>query len=403
MRVGLRSHFHRRQTGSGVQLVARWIGKVVTEGLPGCCQRLTVVDHPGCATGCTSARLQVSRRVVQAVVTLADVARMSATSRSTASRALKGDPRISEETADRVRLVAKALGYRPNVAARTLATGRSGIFGLIVPSSLMDDVYGAQLVSAVTTAAGEHDGGVMLWLSHDRPSRAIRETVSNGIIDGLVVSILAQNEPWIDELLDSGLPCVLIGRHSSRTDTSYAAIDNITATRALMEHLRDQGYMRVATIRGPIGNTDAEERHSVFIEAMGGADQIDANLVAVGDFSYESGYDAAAALLRHGPDCIVAGNDPMAMGALAALRAAGLRIPEDIGVSGWDDVRDANRIDVRLTTVHHDMAAVGREAVEILLKQMGGVQGPIRRTVPASLVIRESTLRTSGNEKEAKA
>jgi LacI family transcriptional regulator len=338
------------------------------------------------------------------VVTLADVARLSATSRSTASRALKNDPRISDETADRVRLVAKALGYRPNVAARTLATGRSGIFGLIVPSTLMDDVFGAQVVSAVTSAAGEHDGGVMLWLSHDRPSRAIRETVSNGLIDGLVVSILVQNEPWIDELLDSGLPCVLIGRHSSRTDTSYAAIDNITATRALMEHVRDQGYERVATIRGPIGNTDAEERHSVFVEAMGGADQIDANLVEVGDhFSYEGGYAAATALLRHRPDCIVAGNDPMAMGALAAVRAAGLRTPEDVGVAGWDDVRAANRPDVRLTTVHHNMEAVGREAVEILLKLIGGAQGPIRKTVPASLVIRESTLRSRGDEKEAKA
>jgi DNA-binding LacI/PurR family transcriptional regulator len=80
-----------------------------------------------------------------------------------------------------------------------------------------------------------------------------------------------------------------------------------------------------------------------------------------------------------------------------------LRVPEDVGVAGWDDVRAASRPDVRLTTVHHDMEAVGREAVEILLKLMGGAQGPIRKTVPASLVIRESTLRSRGDEKEAKA
>jgi LacI family transcriptional regulator len=316
---------------------------------------------------------------------------------------LKNDPRISEETAGRVRLVANALGYRPNVAARTLATGRSGIFGLIVPSVLMEDAYGAQLVNAVTNTVGEHDGGVMLWLSHDRPSRVIRETVSNGIVDGLIVSMQVQDDPWVDELLDGGPPCVLVGRPRRRVDASYATIDNITPTKALMEHVLEQGYHRIATIRGPIGNTDAEERHSVFVEAMGGAGQIDARLVGVGDFTFEGGYAAATDLLRHSPDCIIAGNDPMAIGALAAVRAAGLRVPEDVGISGWDDRRDSNRPDVRLTTVHHDMAAVGREAVEILLELMGGAERPVQRTVPASLVIRESTRRTRQDKKEASA
>ncbi|WP_327693352.1 LacI family DNA-binding transcriptional regulator [Streptomyces sp. NBC_00459] len=334
------------------------------------------------------------------MVTLADVARMSGTSRSTASRALKDDPRISAKTSERVQLVAKALGYRPNLAARTLATGRSGIYGLIVPSRLMGDVYGAQLVSAVTDAVSAHDGGVMLWLSHDRPSRAIRDTINHGIVDGLIVSILVQDHPWVVELLDSGLPCVLIGRPGGLEEASYATADNIASSWALMRHLREEGYRRLAAIRGPLGNTDADERHSVFVEAMGGVGELDANLVAVGDFTYESGYAAATALLRHRPDGIVAGNDEMARGAMDAVRTAGLRIPEDVGVCGWDAVRRPNHGDMELTTVRQDVPAVGREAVSILLDLLKGEQGPIRRTLPTQLVVGRSTVRGTRSGEE---
>jgi LacI family transcriptional regulator len=328
------------------------------------------------------------------VVTLADVARLSATSRSTASRALHDDPRISTETTERVRLVAEALGYRPNVAARTLSTGRSGIIGLILPvGQLSGEPYGAQLVSAVTTTAVQGDHAVMLWLSHRAPSGTVREALQSGLVDGLVMSIVAQDDPWAEALLDGSVPCVLIGRHSRRADVSYASIDNITSTRELLAHLLDQGYQRLAMIRGPIGNADADERYAVFSEALGGDAMVDANLVAVGDYKYDSGYRSAQSMLRHRPDCIVAANDHMALGAIDAVLDAGLAVPRDIAVTGWDDMREISRATIGLTTVRQDVEAVGQEATSILLELLGGAAGPIQRTLPTSLVIRDSTLR----------
>lgn len=328
------------------------------------------------------------------MVTLADVARLSATSRSTASRALNNDARISRATTDRVRLVADALGYRPNLAARSLSTGRSGIIGLILPTGqLTGDPYGAQLVGAVTTAAAQGDHATMLWLSHREPSGAVHEVLRNGLVDGLVISIVAQDDPWVNDLLDGPLPCCLIGRHTGRPDVSYASIDNITSTRALMAHVIEEGYQRIAMIRGPVGNADSDERYAMYEEAVGGADAVNANLVAVGGYDYDSGYRCAKALLRYDADCIVAANDHMALGAVDAILDSGRSIPGDVAVTGWDDMREISRSTIGLTTVRHDVEGVGREATTILLELLGGAAGPIQRTLPTSLVIRESTQR----------
>ena len=328
------------------------------------------------------------------VATLADVARLSSTSRSTASRALKNDPRISDATAARVRLVAEALDYKPNISARSLSTGRSGILGLVLPTGqLTGDPYGARIVSAVTSAAMASEHAVMLWLSHSRPGGAVQEVLKGGLVDGLVVSITAQQDPWLESLLDSGIPCALIGRHSTRSDLSYATVDNVGGSNALMAHLLSQGFQRIAMVRGPLGNSDADERYAAYAAALGGDVGVDANLVTYGDFTYDSGYAGAQRLLRHQPDCIVASNDHMALGVVDAVTDAGLSVPQDVGVTGWDDMRELHRPLVSLTTVRQDVAAVGMEAVSLLLEIVNGATGPIQRVMPASLVVRNSTLR----------
>ncbi len=330
------------------------------------------------------------------MATLADVARMSDTSRSTASRALNNDPRISAPTAERVRRVAVELDYRPNVAARSLTTGRSGIVGLVFPTQrLQGDPYGAQVVSAVTSAAMRRDHAVMLWLSHTRPGSAVEQAFMSGLIDGLIISIVAQVDPWVDSIIDSGLPCVLLGRHATRTGASFASVDNVAGTRALMAHLLECGYRRIAMIRGPIGNTDADERYATYVDALGGVDEIDPDLVAVGDYTYTGGYAHASQLLAQRPDCIVGGNDHTALGAIDAILDAGLRVPSDIAVTGWDDMPELRRPSVGLTTVHQDVEAVGNEAVAALLELLGGALGPLHRVLPTSLVVRQSTSRLS--------
>ena len=231
----------------------------------------------------------------------------------------------------------------------------------------------------------------MLWLSHREPSGAVHEILRNGIVDGLVISIVAQDDPWVNALLDGPLPCTLIGRHTARDDVSYASIDNISSTRALMRHLIESGYRRIGMVRGPIGNADSDERYAMYVEALGGELAVDANLVAVGGYDYDSGYRGAQTLLRYDPDCLVAANDHIALGAVDAVRDAGLSVPGDVAVTGWDDMRELSRPSIGLTTIRHDVEAVGREATSILLELLAGAAGPIQRTLPTSLVIRDST------------
>lgn len=289
----------------------------------------------------------------------------------------------------RVQAAAESLGYRPNVAARALTTGRSAILGLILPTDqLTSDPYGARLVAAVTSRAAESNHAVMLWLSHRAPE--LDATMLNGVVDGLIISIVAQNDPWVTALLDGPLPYSFIGRHAKRADASYATVDNVSGTRALMSHLLECGYRRIAMVRGPIGNADADERYATYVEALRSAG-LDHDLIAVGDFRYLSGYKSAQQLLRHRPDCIVAANDHMAWGAVDAVRDAGLAIPADVAVTGWDDMDAFRRPSLGLTTVSHNVEAVGREATGILLELLAGGTRPIRRTIRSSLVVRDST------------
>lgn len=136
-----------------------------------------------------------------------------------------------------------------------------------------------------------------------------------------------------------------------------------------------------------------DERYAVYVGAFGGSAMIDANLVTVGGFDYDTAYRCAKSLLRHEPACIVAANDHMALGVFDAVIDAGLSVPGDIAVTGWDDMREIRRPTIGLTTVRQDIQAVGREATSILLELLAGATGPIQRTLPTSRVVRESTMR----------
>jgi LacI family transcriptional regulator len=329
------------------------------------------------------------------VVTLDDVARESGLSRSTVSRVLNDDPRVSPEARVRVRDVAQALGYRPNRAARSLATGRSGVIGLVMPvMELWDDPYGAHVVQDVCGAAAEQGIGVMVWLTRAAPKGAVEEILRNGIVDGLVISSLAQKDSWVEELLDGSLPAVLVGRHPTRVDVSWVDIDHRAGVAALMDHLVSIGRRRIATITGPMDRHDAAERYRAYADALARHGlPLDPDLVAHADFRQPQGAEAMRALLAHRPDAVLAANDETAHAAIGVLLAAGLRVPEDVAVTGFDDLRRS--AGMPLTTVRHDVAAIAGEALDVLVGLLRGEPGPEHRMLPATIVLRSSTVATA--------
>jgi LacI family transcriptional regulator len=332
------------------------------------------------------------------IVTLEEVARTSGVSRATASRALNGRARVSPEVRNRVRIVANAMGYRPNPAARSLASGRSGALGLVIPTGhLVEDPYAAHLVEAVAETATCHDQALMLWLARVEPGPVVRNEFRTGLVDGLVISGVGFGAAWIEDLIDGPHPCVLIGRHPTRTDVATIEVDNAAGAKAAVAHLIETGARRVAIITGPPERTDNQDRVQGYEEALAehGLDLDDA-LARPGDFTVESGYEAMRQLLPQAPDAVFAANDPMAVGALRAIGEAGLSVPDDIMVAGFDDLPVAATTDPPLTTVRQDIGLVGESAVEALVRLLDDdPTDPERVVIPAPLVVRQST--RSGN------
>jgi LacI family transcriptional regulator len=329
------------------------------------------------------------------IVTLDEVAKTSGVSRATASRALNGRDRVSPEVRSRVRIVANALGYRPNPAARSLASGRSGALGLVLPTGhLVEDPYAAHLVEAVAEGATSHDQAIMLWLAQVAPGPVVRNEFRSGLVDGIVISGVGFGAEWIEDLIDGPHPSVLIGRHPTRTDVASIQIDNLAGAHAAVGHLLDGGSRRVAIILGPRERTDAQDREAGYRAALAerGID-VDPNLVAHGDFNVDTGYEAMKGLLPHHPDAVFATNDPMAAGALRAIRDAGLRVPDDVSVVGFDDLPVAVTTDPPLTTVRQDIARVGQSAVDTLvgLLEHGRDSSAGATVIAAPLVVRQST------------
>ena len=343
-------------------------------------------------------------------MTLDDVARTSGVSRATASRALNGRAKVAPDVRARVTMIARSLGYRPNSAARTLVSGRADIIGLVLPTGhIVNEPYEAHVLEAVAMAATEAGQGMMLWLAAGEPSAAVRQEFHTGVVDGLVISGVALGAPWVEDLLDGPHPCVVLGRHPERTDVSTVEIDNEGGVRRAVEYLVAGGHRRIAMIQGPAGRIDAEDREHAFRAALDSHGlAAEPQLFARGLFNIATGAEAMRQLLPHRPDAVFAANDLMAVGALQALHAEGLRVPDDIAVVGFDDLPQAAIADPPLTTVRHDIDKVCATAMRTLLQLVdsaGEPTAPSRSTVATPLVVRESTrsLTTTSDQQNRRA
>jgi DNA-binding LacI/PurR family transcriptional regulator len=289
--------------------------------------------------------------------------------------------------------VAESLQYRPNRAARSLASGRSGVIGLVLPvDQLVNDPYGAILINGVAQSAAARDHGLMLWMTHKEPGATVRELFSGGLVDGLVISAIALGDTWVEKLLDGPLPTVLVGRHPNRSDTDMVEIDNTAAARLVVEHLIGLGHRRIATITGPEERSDAMARLATFHTVLAEHDlEAPPELVVKGDFSPWSGLSAMVRLLPHRPTAVFAANDQMALGALEAINLAGLRVPDDISVAGFDDFPAALVSNPPLTTVGQDVDLVADRAVAHLISLLGTGTSGSDLLVGAELRVRGST------------
>lgn len=327
--------------------------------------------------------------------TLDDLAVLSGVSRATVSRVVNGRP-VSEATRRRVLDVLEQTGYRPNVAARTLVSGRSGVIGAVMhidPRLLFQDAYFAQLLQGISDFLAERSLGMMLWLGNRTKEEILDHVLRMSFLDGAIVSAHTLEDPIVDGLLSSGLPTVLVGHRRADLTASYVDIDNEQAADAMTTHLVSLGRTRIGHITGSRGTVAGEDRVTGYQQAIRRSGLRLDGLVVDGDFNRQSGVAGAAALLDRGVDAIFCANDATAAGALETIRARRLRVPEDVALAGFDDLEFAAHLDPPLTTVRQGVHQQGVEAARALLQLLGDTaRSPRRVLLPTELVIRQSTV-----------
>jgi len=327
---------------------------------------------------------------------LEQIAKLSGVSRSTVSRVVNNDPNVSLVTREKVMQVIKRVNYTPNAAARGLAAGCTHVLGLVIPmgvSTLFTDPYFPILIQGVSSACNMREYSVMLWLAEpEYERRQIRQIMYSGLVDGVIISSMLLNDSLVQALSDGDLPFMLIGRHPTDMRASYVDADNIGGAREAVTHLLRLGRTRVATITGPQNMIAGADRLAGYLAALRDRAMVsEPGLIAEGDFTEAGGYRAMQQLLPHRPDAVFAASDMMAVGALRALREAGLRVSEDVAIVGFDDLPQAARTEPPLTTVRQPTYRLGTTTVDALLDLIEYPDSSPRRIVlPTELVVRAS-------------
>ncbi|MFC5742274.1 LacI family DNA-binding transcriptional regulator [Dyella tabacisoli] len=327
-------------------------------------------------------------------VTIKDVAREAKVSVASVSRALNGQSGVTAETLGRIREVANRLRYVPDNAARSLITRRTHTIGALLP-----DLFGeffSELIRGIDLAARARGLHLLVSSSHDDANEAATALrAMQGRVDGLLVMSPHADADFLRQNLPQGLPTVLMNTVLDSDAHAALSVDNYGGACVMVRHLIDRGYRHIAFIQGPPKNRDAAEREQAYRETLAAQAPGNAAVVLPGDFNEISGYRAAQQLLamRPRPDAVFAANDMMAIGCIAAIREAGLRIPEDIAVAGFDDVPMARYVTPALTTVRVRIAELGKAALEQLIVQIEHTDMPpcVHQRVKAELVVRASS------------
>ncbi len=327
-------------------------------------------------------------------VTIKDVARQANVSVATVSRALNGHENVADAVRTRVLAVARELRYSPHHAARSLSSRRTNTIGVVLP-----DLYGeffSELMRGVDQVARDHGQHLLVSSYHGNPqeqAEALR--TMRGRVDGLLLMSPYADDTGLAEHLVPTQPAVLINSQAMGADVPSLNIDNYAAAGEMVRHLAAAGRTRIAFIAGPADNFDARDRLRGYRDALREAVPGAQPWVIEGDFGEASGHAAATRLLAAAPrpDAIFAANDMMALGCLFACQQAGIDVPGEIAIAGFDDIPLARYAHPPLTTMRVDIAGIGAQAMRMLLRRLEAKAEPddTADAVGVQLIAREST------------
>jgi DNA-binding LacI/PurR family transcriptional regulator len=331
-------------------------------------------------------------------ITIKHVAEKSGVSVQTVSRVLNNRPDVSPETRKRVQEVMDSLKYQPYALARGLASKRTYTLGLI--TSDFADYWFAQVVTGAETEAGEHGYFFMLGSTASTPKTEPKflRLLTQRHVEGILF-VRAERPSDLDhlrKLQESGIPIVTTGFYLPGSELCFVEVDNLNGARQATQHLIDLGHTQIAEITGPEGLNSVTNRTQGYLQALQTAGIAPhPELIVQGEsWWHRAGYEATKKLLSKKIPftAVFAHNDRLAKGAISALNEAGLKVPQDVSIVGYDDIPEAEFSDPPLTTIRQPMQAVGKAAAHLLITLIEDPNArPQQMLFDTELVVRSST------------
>jgi DNA-binding LacI/PurR family transcriptional regulator len=315
-------------------------------------------------------------------------------SHPTVSRALQNSPLVNPATAAKIRKIAEAAGYRPSAVARGLVTRRTRTVGLVVTT--VADPFAGEVACGIEQAANNHGYAVFLADSNcdAERERKVVQALAERRVDGIIVTSSRVGSDYLPMLAQLNVPMVLVNDQYPGEFVHSVMIANEDGSRAATEHLIELGHRRIAYVGDRSGYQTDTERLKGYRQALADAGiEFASELAVLGDGRPEGAVAAVDGLLKIAdpPTAVCCYNDMTALGAMRAIRARGLRVPEDLSVTGFDDLFFAEYLEPALTTVRQPMRRMGEMAMENLLKLMSGEESVAQVKVEAELIVRSST------------
>lgn len=327
-------------------------------------------------------------------VTIEEVAAAAGVSRSTVSRVVNGSTAVSPEALEAVKRAIADLNYVPNRAARSLASRQTHAIALVVPEDttrFFGDPFFAAIVSGINARLSRSDYVLNLFIANDDPGDKTTSYVRSGAVDGAIVVSHHTSDTFIDRIANA-VPVVYGGRPvRSRERDYYVDVDNVRGGHDATTYLIERGHRNIASITGPLTMPAGVDRLQGFRDALA-AWELPEGMIVDGNFTADGGADAMRRILESGerPDAVFVASDLMARGALAVLSAAGLRVPDDIAIMGFDDSPVATSVEPQLTTMRQPSYAQGERMATILLDLLAGRHPRHVTILETELVVRDS-------------
>ncbi len=326
-----------------------------------------------------------------------DIARAAGVSHSTVSRALSDSPLINEATRARIHRLAQEMGYSPDAGARSLVRGHTCTVGVVVTT--IADPFSAEVVEGIEGTAYSHGYSVILAASQDEPEREIAavEMLRSKRVDAVIVTSSRVGALHQERLGAAGVPVILLNSHSQQLapHTLSVRVDDVHGARLATAHLLALDHRRIAHVAGPAGHSPSADRLAGYRTALAEAGvPFDGALVFAGTGRPAAGEQALAPLLAlaERPTAVFCYNDMTAIGLLRAARQAGLAVPRELAVIGFDDIPLASYVSPALTTVAQPKHELGQQAMAMALALMTGRGEDVGDVVlQGRLVVREST------------